>query len=34
MKQLNQFITEKFRLSKDNIEPHYNYHSKNVYELY
>ena len=26
MKKLNQFITEKFRLSKDNLEPHYNYH--------
>ena len=33
MKKLNQFITEKFRLSKDNLEPHYNYHPKTKNEL-
>ena len=33
MKKLNQFITEKFRLSKDNLEPHYNYHPKTKDEL-
>ena len=33
MKKLNTFITEKFRLSKDNLESHYNYHPKTRDEL-
>ena len=32
MKQLNQFIAEKFRLSKDNLNQ-YNYHPKTRDEL-
>ena len=33
MKKLSNFIIEKFRLSKDNLEPHYNYHPKTKNEL-
>ena len=33
MKKLSNFIIEKFRLSKDNLEPHYNYQPKTKNEL-
>ena len=34
MKKLSNFIIEKFRLSKDNLGPHYNYHPKTNKELH